>query len=106
MKKLNKPIAFVIPWYGDDIRGGAESECNQLAHCLTEAGLKVEVFATCVREAADDRGKNTLPEGVTMESGILVRRFPVKKRDVERYNPANLTLFRNEQLHWMRSWHI
>lgn len=96
MKTTDKPLAFVIPWYGDNIRGGAESECNQLAHCLTDAGLKVEVLTTCVKEAADDRGINTLPEGVTIESQIPVRRFPVKKRDIERYNPANLKLFRNE----------
>ncbi len=96
MNKTKKPIAFVIPWYGDDIRGGAESECNQLAHCFVEAGLSVEVLATCVREAADDRGTNNMPEGMTVESGITVRRFPVKDRDVERYNPANLKLFRNE----------
>lgn len=96
MKKKDKPLAFVIPWYGDNIRGGAESECNQLAHCLLEAGLNVEILTTCVKEAADDRGKNTLPQGVTIESKIPVRRFPVKKRDVERYNPANLKLFRNE----------
>lgn len=93
-----KPIAFVIPWYGDDIRGGAESECNQLAHCLQEAGVPVEVLATCVKEAADDRGVNTLPEGESIESGIKVRRFPVKKRNVERYNPANLKLFKNQKV--------
>lgn len=93
-----KPIAFVIPWYGDNIRGGAESECNQLAHCLQEAGIAVEVLATCVREAADDRGINTLPAGESTESGIKVWRFPVRKRDVERYNPANLKLFRNQKV--------
>lgn len=91
-----KPIAFVIPWYGDTIRGGAESECNQLAHCLKDIGMKIEVLATCVKEASDDRGVNTLAEGVSEESGIVVRRFPVKARNAERYNPANLKLFRNE----------
>ena len=58
-----KPIAFVIPWYGDNIRGGAEAECNQLAHCFQDAGVAVEVLTTCVKEAADDRGINTLPQG-------------------------------------------
>ena len=33
-----KPIALVIPWYGDQIQGGAEKECNYLAHSLTSAG--------------------------------------------------------------------
>ena len=35
-----KPVALVIPWYGDDIRGGAEKECNYLAHSLTDAGQR------------------------------------------------------------------
>ena len=90
------PVAFVIPWYGDDIRGGAESECNQLAHLLAEKGVPVEVLTTCVRQASDDRGVNTLPEGLRLESGIPVRRFPVKKQDMQRLAPANLKLYRNE----------
>lgn len=93
-----KPTAFVIPWYGDDIRGGAEAECNQLAHCFADAGIPVEVFTTCVKEASADRGKNTLPEGVREESGITVRRFLVRKRDAERFNHANIKLYRNEKV--------
>lgn len=91
-----KPIAFVIPWYGDDIRGGAESECNQLAHLLAEKNLPVEVITTCVRQAADDRGVNTLPEGLRTETGIPVRRFPVKKQNLARLIHANQKLYRNE----------
>ena len=52
-----KPVALVIPWYGDDIRGGAEKECNYLAHSLTDAGQSVEVFTTCVKDASCDREK-------------------------------------------------
>lgn len=96
MKNKNKPIAFVIPWYGDNIRGGAESECNHLAHCFAEAGFSVEVFTTCVKEASENRGKNTLPEGVACENGITVRRFLVKKQNLDRYLPANMKLFKNE----------
>ena len=91
-----KPYAFVIPWYGDDIRGGAESECNQLAHLLKSKGVPVEVLTTCVKQASDDRGANTLPAGVFDESGIKVRRFPVKPQNMERLVPANLKLFRGE----------
>lgn len=90
-----KPIAFVIPWYGDNIRGGAEAECNHLAHCLMEKGISVEVLTTCVREASADRGRNTLASGTTNESGIPVRRFKVRERDVERYNKANEKLYYN-----------
>lgn len=98
MNKEVKPIAFVIPWYGDNIKGGAESECNQLAHCIQEAGYPVEVLTTCVREASDDRGINTLPEGESIESGILVKRFPVCPRDERKYMPVNLKLYRNESV--------
>ena len=91
-----KPVAFVIPWYGDDIKGGAESECNQLAHLFLEKHIPVEVLTTCVKQASDDRGTNTLPEGSHMESGVCVRRFPVKKQNMEKLVPANLKLFHNE----------
>lgn len=92
----NLPIALVIPWYGKQARGGAEQECNFMAHCLSNAGHIVEVFTTCVPTAADDRGVNVLPPGAAMEDGILVRRFPVKRQNRERYEPANLRIFRNE----------
>lgn len=91
-----KPIALVVPWYGDDIKGGAEQACNYLAHSLQHAGAEVEVFTTCVKEASADRGKNTLEPGAHIESGILVRRFPVKPQNLQLYGPANLKLYRNE----------
>lgn len=91
-----KPIALVIPWYGDQIQGGAEKECNYLAHSLTSAGQSVEVFTTCVKDAASDRGKNTIKPGVYTENGILVRRFPVREhRDLERYAASNLRIYYN-----------
>jgi glycosyltransferase involved in cell wall biosynthesis len=90
-----KPIALVIPWYGDDIQGGAERECNYLAHSLTCAGETVEVLTTCVKDATRDRGKNTLPAGSKPESGILVRRFPVRARDTGAFAEANLKIFHN-----------
>lgn len=91
-----KPIAFVIPWYGDNIRGGAEMECNHLAHCLTDANVDVEVFTTCVKDAASDRGTNTLKDTVKKENGILVRRFKVRKRNEDEYNRVNLKLYHNQ----------
>ncbi|MCH5203854.1 MAG: glycosyltransferase family 4 protein [Oscillospiraceae bacterium] len=93
-----KPIAIVIPWYGDDIRGGAEQESNYLAHSISAAGQPVEVFTTCVKDAASDRGKNTMKAGVYNESGITVRRFAVREdRDLDGYNESNLRIYRNEK---------
>lgn len=91
-----KPIALVVPWYGDDIKGGAEQACNYLAHSLKRAGAAVEVFTTCVKEASADRGRNTMEAGAHTESGILVRRFLVKSQNLALYGPANLKLYRSE----------
>ena len=91
-----QPIALVIPWYGDQIQGGAEKECNYLAHSLTNAGQPVEVLTTCVKDAASDRGKNTIRPGIYTENGITVRRFSVReRRDLERYTESNLRIYHN-----------
>lgn len=91
-----KPIALVIPWYGEDIKGGAEQECNYLAHSLKNAGAEVEVLTTCVKEASADRGTNILQDGLHMEHGISVRRFPVRARNAERFHPANMKIYNGE----------
>lgn len=91
-----KPIALVIPWYGDNIKGGAEQECNYLAHSLKDAGARVEVLTTCVKEASADRGVNTLEAGAHVESGILVRRFRVRERNLEKFVHANLKIYHGE----------
>lgn len=88
-----KPIALVIPWYGDDIKGGAERECNFLAHSLNKIGVDVEVLTTCVKDASADRGRNTLESGVHWESGICVRRFRVKKQNLQKFIPVNLKIY-------------
>lgn len=91
-----KPIALVIPWYGDDIRGGAEQECNYLAHALQDAGADVEVLTTCVKDASADRGTNTIKPGLYTESGIKVRRFKVRKRDESAFIKSNSKIYNNE----------
>lgn len=93
-----KPIAIVIPWYGEHIKGGAEQESNYLAHSLQNAGAEVEVFTTCVKEASADRGINTLEAGIREEQGITVRRFPVRQQDLSRFVPANLKIYNGESV--------
>lgn len=93
----NRPIVFIIPWYGDDIRGGAEMECNYLAHSLSDVGYPVEVFTSCVKDAASDRGTNTIEPGNYQESGITVRRFKVREqRNLDNYNQSNLRIYNND----------
>lgn len=75
-------IAFVIPWYGEGIPGGAEMELREVAGHLQKAGVEVEVLTTCVKDFTADWNQNyTLPglpwymmsqlAGFRFENGIL-----------------------------------
>ncbi len=74
-------IAFVIPWYGLNISGGAEFLCRRLAEELVESGQEVEVLTTCMRQFESNWGANYYPEGLSVINGVKVRRFRVEKRD-------------------------
>lgn len=91
-----KKLGFVIPWFGMDIPGGAEAELRGLTIHLVEAGVKLEILSTCVKEFKADWNENFYKPGTTVEGGITVRRFRVKKRDVEAFDRVNIKLMRNE----------
>jgi glycosyltransferase involved in cell wall biosynthesis len=81
---LPDTLAFVAPWYGQDIAGGAEAECRATARALRSRGVSVEILTTCARDHASP-WLDHHPEGVTEEDGFVVRRFKVRPRDPERY---------------------
>jgi glycosyltransferase involved in cell wall biosynthesis len=89
-------IAFVIPWYGPDILGGAEAEARRTAERLCQAGLPVEVLTTCVRDLRADWGLNYHRPGVVEINGVMVRRFPVRKRDRAAFDAVNWKLMHNQ----------
>lgn len=74
-------IAIVIPWFGRDLKGGAEQQAWQVATRLAARGHPIEVLTTCCRSFLDDWSENDLPAGESFESGVLVRRFLVDRRD-------------------------
>jgi glycosyltransferase involved in cell wall biosynthesis len=81
---LADTLAFVTPWYGRDIPGGAESECRATAHALAARGVRVEILTTCAREHGAEWTDHH-PPGLTEEDGLPVRRFKVRPRDRDRY---------------------
>ena len=93
-----KKIGFVTPWYGDNIPGGAESELRGLVKHLSASHVKVEVLTTCVEKFASDWNKNFHKEGLTIESGIPVRRFRIRKRDVAAFDRVNFKLMNNQRI--------
>ena len=71
-------LAFVAPRYGTQIVGGAETLIRDYATRLAAAGHYVEVLTTCARDHST--WVNHFPAGVSWESGVKVRRFPVSTR--------------------------
>lgn len=91
----NLKIGFVTPWYGENISGGAEMEVRQLAHHMVDVGVSIEILTTCVRSFRDDWNKNYYRRGLTVEAGIPVRRFPVRKRKTKLFDYVNYKLMNN-----------
>lgn len=85
-----KKIGFVIPWYSDKIRGGAETELRGIAKHLNASGVDLEILTTCVKEFSSDWSVNFYKEGPADEGGLKVIRFPARKRDTEVFDQINL----------------
>ena len=88
----HKKIGIVTPWFGMEIPGGAEAEIRGLALHLAQAGVKLEILTTCVKEFLSDWSVNYHKEGLTKEQGIPVRRFRVRKRDTAQFDQVNRKL--------------
>lgn len=82
-------LAFVLPWYGKGVPGGAEAEARQTIRHLTNVGYPVEVFTTCIKDFFADWATNHHRPGITQEDGITVHRFPVQSRDKTSYDSVN-----------------
>lgn len=86
-------LAFVVPWFGDDVRGGAELQAWETARELARRGVRVEILTTCSRSFLHRWDENAHPPGLGEREGIPVRRFPVDPRDEGRFGAANQALF-------------
>lgn len=87
-----KKIGFVTPWYGENIPGGAEMELRGIVTHLYESGIELEVLATCVKEFGSDWNVDYYKEGTEIINGIVVRRFPVRKRNTAAFDEVNYKL--------------
>lgn len=87
-----KKIGFVIPWYSENIPGGAEMELRGLTTHLHESGVEIEILTTCVKEFASNWNVNHFKSGVEKIHGFTVRRFNVRKRNTAAFNEVNYKL--------------
>lgn len=88
-------LAFVTPWYGENIPGGAEAETRRTAQQLQQKGFSVEILTSCIRDLYGDWGENYHKPGVENVNGIVVRRFPVQPRDRQAFDEVNWRLMNN-----------
>lgn len=89
-----KPIAIIIPWWGVDLKGGAEQHAYQVATRLAGKGYPIEVLTTCCRSFMEDWSVNHLKKGVKEENGLKIRRFPVDKRNSDSFNQVNQVMLK------------
>ena len=80
-------ITIVVPWYGRDTAGGAETQARQLAQALRAAGAPVEVWSTTGRDSFAPPGPY-YPEGADTLDGVQIRRFALTPPRAEPYVPV------------------
>lgn len=83
-------IAIVVPRYGSDVLGGAETQARGFAEEAARRGWEVEVWTTCAH--SHYTWENIYPEGWRYENGVLVRRFPITHRAPDRQAELELRL--------------
>lgn len=91
-----KKIGFVIPWYAENIPGGAEMEVREVTKHLKAEGMDVEILTTCVKEFVSDWNVDFYPEGEEIIHNVPVRRFKVKKRDTAAFDAVNTKLMKGD----------
>jgi glycosyltransferase involved in cell wall biosynthesis len=89
-------LAFVVPWFGEEVRGGAELQAWETARELARRGVAVEILTTCSRSFLHRWDENHHPPGLSERDGVPVRRFPVDPRDEGAFAAANVALLGGE----------
>ncbi len=84
-----KPLAIVIPWFGKDLKGGAEQQAWQVATRLAQRGHQVEVLTTCCRAFQENWAANHYKAGLSQEHGVKIRRFKVDRTNHDNFNRVN-----------------
>lgn len=100
-------VGFVLPRYGPDIHGGAETAARLLAERLRDlAGWSVEVFTTCALDTVTWADEHE--PGTSEIDGIPVHRFSSRPKDVAAFRrrseavfPAPASLSDAEAMEWV-----
>lgn len=91
-----RKLAFVLPRWGNNIVGGAESSLRTMAQAYQRAGWDVEILTTCAMDAS--LWRNELAEGKRFEDGFWVHRFPVDDVNQEQHAHVYERINRRENI--------
>ncbi len=100
-------IAVVVPRYGREVLGGAESLGRGIAAEAAKQGWPVEVWTTCAQ--THYTWENCYPVGAENADGVTVRRFPITGWDPGRRAELDVrlstlgALSAHEQYAWLDS---
>lgn len=98
MDTLVSTVYFVVPWYPEQPRGGAEVLAQRTVHNLRRNGVDARVLTTCIPDFRADWAVNTFPQGSATVHGIPVERFPADSRDWRLFDQVNLRIMRGESV--------
>lgn len=90
-------LAIVIPWFGKDLKGGAEQHAWEVATRLSSKGHEIHVLTTCCESFQSDWDINHLPQGITKEAQLFIHRFPVNPRNQPKFDRINSHLLQLEK---------
>lgn len=99
-------LAFVVPRYGEDVVGGAETLARGYAEHLPKHSYSVDILTTCAK--SHFTWENYYPEGIDLLNGLKVRRFRVNRRDIgafleiQRRIEEGIPTTLDEQLLWAK----
>ncbi len=82
-------LTFVVPWFGADVRGGAELQAWETVRQMAARGWAVELWTTGSRSFLARWDENVHPAGTALVDGVPVRRFAVDPRDEGLFGSLN-----------------
>jgi glycosyltransferase involved in cell wall biosynthesis len=91
-------ITFVIPWYGQNVAGGAELQCRRNAEELRARGIPAEVFTTTAGGLMTDWTAPAFASGTSEVNGVPVHRFAVRPRNAPAFDRINIRLMAGERI--------
>jgi hypothetical protein len=91
-------VGVVVPWFGKELKGGAEQQAYQIAHRLIHCGHHVTVLTTCSKSFFDAWDDNYWPDGEVFDGPLRILRFVLDQRDQSQFEPVVTKLLRTERL--------